>query len=611
MNRENTGISQRTTNEQLVKLLDAYQSAVNEAAIVSITDADGIIIYANKNFTEISGYTADELMGSSHRIVNSGYHDAHFFKDLWQTISTGKSWRGQIKNKAKNGSYYWVDTVITPVKDDNNKIIQYLSIRNLITAQKENEQALQQAGNLLKRRKQQLKDAQQLAKMGSWYLDIAHQILDWSEETYRIFEIPTDTPISHDFFISCVPAAFREDVRNSWTEALKTGIYLKEHPINTASGIKWVFEHAHFELDEYGNLKTAIGTVQDITEKKVTEDQVKRSEKLYRQLFENNAFAVGIVDKETMRFLEVNETAVKLYGYSKEEFKQLTAYDIRVSNEHSDLTELLKADKYAGNISIRTHRKKNGELILIEPQVTEIMYEDRAVFLITINDVTEKIKIEEAYAKTNERHRRETARARLEAQEKSRSEIGRELHDNINQMLVASTLFLKRAQIVPEETKDLMKTGISIIDDTIEEIRKLSSSFVPPSLKLVSLEEAIKHLAKKFALNNTAVEFDIDFNESQLDEGHKINLYRIVQEQFSNIIKYAQASMVWLKLKKENDLLTLEIRDNGLGFDPSKTSGGIGLSNIVYRAEAYNGKAVIDSAPGKGSRISILFFNQP
>ena len=87
------GISQRTTNEHLLKLLDAYQSAVNEAAIVSITDADGTIIYANKNFIEISGYTADEIMGSSDRIVNSGHHDAHFFKDLWQTISAGKSWR--------------------------------------------------------------------------------------------------------------------------------------------------------------------------------------------------------------------------------------------------------------------------------------------------------------------------------------------------------------------------------------------------------------------------------------------------------------------------------------------------------------------------------------
>lgn len=605
------GLSQHTTNEQLIKLLDAYQSAVNEAAIVSITDTDGMIIYANKNFTEISGYTADELMGSNHRIINSGYHEVQFFKDLWQTISAGKSWRGQIKNKTKNGSYYWVDTVITPIKDDNGKIIQYLSIRNLITTQKETELALKQTSNLLKRRKQQLKDAQQLAKMGSWYLDIPNQILDWSEETYRIFEIPTDTPISHDFFISCVPAAFQEDVRNSWTEALKTGTYLKEHPINTTSGIKWVFEHAHFELDENGNLKTAIGTVQDITEKKVTEDQLKRSEKLYRQLFENNVSAVGIVDKESMRFLEVNETAVKLYGYSKEEFKQLTAYDIRVSKEHSELTDLLKTGNYAGNISIRSHRKKNGEILLIEPQVTEIIYEDKPVFLITINDVTERIKIEDEFAKTNERHRRETARARLEAQEKSRSEIGRELHDNINQMLVASTLFLKRALIVPDETTELMKTGISIIDDTIEEIRKLSSSFVPPSLKLVSLEEAIKHLAKKFTLTNTNVEFDIDFNESELNEGHKINLYRIVQEQFSNIIKYAHASTVWVKLKKENELLTLEIRDNGLGFDPSKTSGGIGLSNIVYRAEAYNGKAVIDSAPGKGCIISILFFNQP
>jgi len=592
---------------QLLSMLNAYQSAVNQAAIVSIADMEGRIIYANDNFTEVSGYTLEEVVGHTHQVINSGHHDGNFFRDLWQNITAGKIWRGQIKNKTKQGNYYWEDIVITPIKDNEGRVIQYLSISNNISSLKEKEEALLKADNLLRQKKQQLKDAQQIAKMGSWYMDIPNQILSWSEETYRIFEIDPGTAVSNDFFISFVPAEYKQEVGTAWAEAQKTGSYFIEHPILTASGIKWVCERAHFEVDSQGKLKTAIGTVQDITEKKAAEDQIKRSEKLYRQVFENSANAMGILDKETMRFLEVNETAVKLYGYSKEEFRQLTAYNIRISEEHEELNELLKSDSYAGNMNVRRHRKKNGELILIEPYITEVLYDDKPVFLITIHDVTETLRIVQELSNARELHRRETARARLEAQEKSRSEIGRELHDNINQMLVAATLFLKRAQIVPEETKELMKTGIGIIDDTIEEIRKLSSSFVPPSLKVVSLEEAIKHLGKKFALTNIRVEYDFDFNESALTDAHKINLYRIVQEQFSNIIKYAEASLVLVTLKMENGILTLEVKDNGKGFNKEKKEGGIGLSNILYRAEAYNGSVTIDSAPGKGCRIFIQF----
>lgn len=162
----------RRKYNELSSLLQAYQSAVNEAAIVSVTDISGKIIYVNDKFVEISKYSKEELLHQTHRIVNSGYHAADFFKTMWQTISAGKPWRGEIKNKAKDGSFYWVDTVISPVCDKKGKIFQYLSIRNLISVQKEHEEELERSRETLLKRKQQLKDAQQVAKTGSWYLDI-------------------------------------------------------------------------------------------------------------------------------------------------------------------------------------------------------------------------------------------------------------------------------------------------------------------------------------------------------------------------------------------------------------------------------------------------------
>jgi len=255
--------------EEEKKALQDQQFAFDQHNIIGITDVNGTITYANDMFIKISGYSREELIGENHRILNSSYHDKQFFKNMYQIISAGKIWHGDICNKAKDGFEYWVATTIVPFMGVNKKPISYMAMTTDITEQKS--------------AKSNLTRAQKMVHIGSWEYDLIRGKLHWSNEIFNIFEIDEDGfSVTYEAFVDVIHPDDREMVDKVYKNSVKSRQpYEIEHRLLMKDGrVKIVKEQCETYYDESGKPLRSIGVVHDITQSKHTEEALRRSQKM-------------------------------------------------------------------------------------------------------------------------------------------------------------------------------------------------------------------------------------------------------------------------------------------------------------------------------------------
>ncbi len=353
-----------------------------------------------------------------------------------------------------------------------------------------------------------------------------------------------------------------------------------------------------------------IGAIQDISVRKRSEEIILASEEKYRQIFYKNPYPTWIFDLDSLRIVEVNDAAVEKYGFDKSEFYQLTMRDLHIEGEAEVFLETIK---HSGAVTpserrLWHHRNKSGVLIIVEITSHRIDYFGKLCMQVIINDVTERVRLEKELALQQRLKQQQITEVVLGAQERERFELGQELHDNINQILATSKLYLDVAIEEREPRIELLAKSRNNISMAIEEIRRLSKELITPSLNDLGLVQSIKELIRSIQMvKKMKIRLTISgVDENALLPEQKINVYRIIQEQLNNILKHAQASSVSIELNKQREQIRLRVEDDGRGFDPRMRRDGVGISNIMSRAELYNGKVEIDSSPGKGCRLEVI-----
>jgi PAS domain S-box-containing protein len=262
-----------TLKSTQVKEITDYKYALDESSIVAITDQKGIIQYVNDNFCKISKYSASELIGQDHRIINSGHHPKSFIKELWTTIANGKVWKGELKNKAKDGTAYWVDTTIVPFLNADGKPYQYVAIRSDITDRKNGEEELKRSLKEISDYKYALDESAIVA-----VTDQKGIITHVNANFCKISKYSAEELIGHDHRIINSGYHPKEFIKELWTTIANGNVWKGELKNKAKDGtVYWVDTTIVPFLNAGGKPYQYVAIRSDITERKKGEDQIRKS----------------------------------------------------------------------------------------------------------------------------------------------------------------------------------------------------------------------------------------------------------------------------------------------------------------------------------------------
>ena len=242
----------------------------------------------------------------------------------------------------------------------------------------------------------------------------------------------------------------------------------------------------------------------------------------------------------------------------------------------------------------------------IDSWIEVTSYPSESGLSVFFRDITERKHLQEQLIREREQHQMRVASAVVKATEKERAEVSKELHDNVNQVLTTVKLYTELCLSHTPSTDELLKKSMALLQNSINEIRSLSKRLSATSPGKIRLADSVRELVDSIRdTNRFKVNFEQNIPDLDVSDDVHLTVYRILQEQFTNIINHAQATVVNVRMCKKANALLVEVTDNGIGYDFNKVHEGIGIANMTTRAADVNATIDIHSEPGIGSTLTL------